>query len=66
MVNQRAFPLCIPDVMVYEEASQININDFIRSIVRDNIMGKKIGMVNQIIILGDTQQLFSDIRASYN
>ena len=76
MVNRRSFPSCVPDVILYEEASQINMDDFIRSIVRDPFSGKKNkmgsdilvqhGVVRQIIQLGDTQQLVSDIHASYN
>jgi hypothetical protein len=52
------------------------MDEFIRSIVRDPESGKlnkkaqpiivQHGIIRQIIMLGDTQQLTSDIGASYN
>ncbi len=77
MINKRAFPGWVPDVIAYEEASQINMDEFVRSVIRDPLTGKKnkksgkaieaqCGIVHQIIMLGDSQQLESDIRASYN
>lgn len=74
--NRRSFPLWVPDVIVFEEASQINIDEFLRCIVRDVHTGKKNkknqpilaqhGIVQQILMVGDPMQLITDITASYN
>lgn len=54
----------------------MNIDEFMRCIIRDPFTGKhnkrgkqimcRFGIITQIMMLGDPQQLVTDISASYN
>lgn len=76
LVNSRSFPTWVPDVLVVEEASQLNIDEFIRCVVRSPYTGRKNkrgvpilaqhGILYQILMIGDPMQLSTDVAASYN
>lgn len=74
--GRRSFPSWVPDVIVFEEASQLCLDEFMRCIVRDERTGKtnrnnvpilaQHGIIHQILMVGDPMQLGTDVAASYN
>lgn len=72
---KKAFPAWIPDVIAFEEASQVCLDEFESVLIRERVSGRNKngdpvsachGVVKQIICLGDTQQLVSDVSSSFN